>query len=131
MIWNWNVDNQILYSWWHTHTVTGLLLSCILVAFISFSFEWLAYWQNLCDHEAQVAEASYVSISTLPASMATFRPYRAPGRLRRSIIYGVRSLLAIKLMLIAMTFNGQLILSIVGGAVAAHWLIGSGSSMCH
>lgn len=120
------MENTIVYSWWHTYTPLGLMLSCITVVALSAGYEFLSFWQRIRDAEARQAETSYMSVTT-----GGTRPYQSPGKLNRTLLYGLRSLWSIKLMLIMMTFNGYLILSLVTGSILAHWILGVGGANGH
>lgn len=126
MVWNWNVSNTIVFSWWRTSSKLSLTGACILVTLITFAYEAIAYWQRARDQEALATEAHYASLGLNEDSTR----YRAAGRWSRASLYGVRTFGVILLMLIMMTFNGWLIGSIILGAVLAHYALGSAAG-CH
>lgn len=121
MWWNWDIHQTIVFPWWNTSTVLGFISACLAVVLLTVLHENLSFWQRRRDQEALAHEHNYVSLTTGDAS------YRAPGRGQRSVLYGLRSFTSILLMLIAMTFNGYLILSIVIGSVIAHYFVGVGA----
>jgi copper transporter 1 len=123
MIWNWSYHNTIVFSWWHTSSAIGLFAACLLVVTISLSHEYIAFFQAQHDREALTHEATYASLAQHGAIN-----YQVPGRLQRSLFYGMRTFFTVFLMLIMMTFNGFLIISIITGAVIGHYLLGRGAA---
>ena len=126
MVWNWDVDNTIVFSWWTTSSKVGLAGACVLVALLSFLWEGLAYWQRARDQEALATESHYANLGLTEEPLR----YRVAGRWSRALLYGVRTFGAIVLMLTMMTFNGWLIGSIVLGSILAHYSLGSMTG-CH
>lgn len=122
MVWNWDTANTIVFGWWNTESWYGLLFSCIIVMLISLAYEGVGCWQRFRDREAATQEATYASLG-VHHELA----YVAPGRLQRSLLYGMRTFLGIFCMLIMMTFNGFIISSIVIGSIIGHYLLGYGS----
>ena len=126
MIWNWSTHNVIVFSWWTTNSILGLISACIAIALISLGYEAISSFQCYLDqcvfameHHAPVGVV-FEGVRRRPAS----------GNMVRASLYGLRSFAGIFLMLIMMTFNGYLILAIVVGAVLGHYFFG-GRAACH
>ncbi|AGO12632.1 AaceriAER293Cp [[Ashbya] aceris (nom. inval.)] len=111
----WDYDNIcVIFPWWRIRSVLCLVLSCIAIAAWAYSYEYMKYYIRK-NHSG---------------SKGT--------KLRRSIWYGAQVSIAFLIMLIMMTYNGWLMLSVVVGAIAGHyhWEIKEGglldvSLACH
>lgn len=123
MIWNWDPRAIIVFSWWTTTSYAGLLFSSFLVVLISLLHELVGYYQAQRDRDALAHEVSYASLAAHGVVQ-----YQTPGRVQRALLYGMRTYLTILLMLIMMTFNGYLIISIIVGAIIGHYMLGQGAA---
>lgn len=124
MLWHWSVNNAIVFNWWRTSSRFGLFCAAVLTFLITILYEAVAFLQNKQDREAITHQINLQTLAIPPMQ------FEAPGKLRRSVLYGVRTYLSILLMLIVMSFNGYLILAVVYGAIAAHYIFGQGTG-CH
>uniref|UniRef100_A0A8R1TJB8 Copper transport protein n=1 Tax=Onchocerca volvulus TaxID=6282 RepID=A0A8R1TJB8_ONCVO len=158
--WNWKNDSSwvmnsmvlhfanhelILFDFWKTGTVLGLLASVLIVFLLSVLYEAVKalrlYFarnraverQNRIQSNIVVRESSE-HIDSVSAEMNSYSPifeysgFRAMKRLFtyyrivQSSLYFLQILLAYTLMLIAMTFNVWIILGIVFGAAFGYFL---------
>lgn len=104
-------DTCIIFSCWKIKTSLDLLLSCVVLISLSLTYEWLKY--NL-----QLYNSRQVSL-----------PLHLNGHTRLncvvgSCLYGCRVGFSFLLMLVFMTYNGWLMLSVLIGAMVGHYLFG-------
>lgn len=134
----------ILFSFWKTGTVSGMAVSmfisfllCILYEAIKGFRLFLAIYHVKQRHANAAMTSSQspladsggdnVSQDTIPFAPIlqitglTKRVFSG-FRLAQAALYGVQALLAYVLMLIVMTFNGNLILSVVAGEAVGYLL---------
>ncbi|VDN36957.1 unnamed protein product [Cylicostephanus goldi] len=132
----------ILFSFWKTGTLSGMAVSmfisfllCILYEAIKGFRLFLAIYHNkqrrsaMTSSQSALADSagdnvSHDSVSFAPMLQVTGLTRRVFSgyRLIQASLYGVQALLAYVLMLIVMTFNGNLILSIVAGEAVGYLL---------
>lgn len=124
MWWNWSTHNTIVFEWWQTSSRIGLFAATLLTILITIIYEAVAFLQAKQDREAITHQINLQTLAIPPMQ------FEAPGKLRRALMYGLRTYLSILLMLIIMSFNGFLILAVVFGAIIAHHIFGHGSG-CH
>ena len=127
MIWNWNTHNTIVFSWWTTKSILGLISACIGITLISLGYEAISSLQRYLDQNVFVMEHQHAPVGAVFEGINR-RP--ASGNMARALLYGLRSFVGIFLMLIMMTFNGYLVLAIVVGAILGHYFFG-GRVACH
>ncbi|GAA5884062.1 hypothetical protein JCM6882_002120 [Rhodosporidiobolus microsporus] len=134
MLWNWyTIDACFLSEQWHVRSVGGYVGSILGVFFAVVALEGLrrlgreydrsiraAYYkrENLA-LEALAKNASKVEV----AKAAPFRPSLKEHAIR-STFYGVQFGTAYILMLLAMYFNGGIILAIICGGFVGYGLFG-------
>ncbi|KAI7861311.1 Ctr copper transporter family-domain-containing protein [Spinellus fusiger] len=140
MIFNWQIqDVCVVFEWWHIHSVMQMILSCIAITIIAVAYEYLraqsvvldkCYKKALeNDHEEQTRE--YNSL------LGRDRPFPRSNAVMRSLLYACLTAISFWLMLVFMTFNGYLMLTIVIGAGVGHflfgtpWLTSDRSIQCH
>lgn len=118
MSFTWSYKNTcIIFSWWKISTSSGLLLSCMILVILSILYEWFKYRLQLYN--------SYQVLS-LPLNGST-RPNSVVGSNRRmvsSCLYGCQVGFSFLLMLVFMTYNGWLMLSVLIGATIGHYWFG-------
>ncbi|CAL2032517.1 hypothetical protein CAEBREN_17543 [Caenorhabditis brenneri] len=134
---------KILFSWWKTGSFSGMAVSmlisfllCILYEAIKSFRYFLAVWNNQ-KRQQRHAEASItnpqnsggdgisedsVHIAPLVQLSGFTKRLFTSYRLAQGALYGLQALLAYALMLIVMTYNMNLILSIVVGEAVGYFL---------
>ncbi|KAJ2236265.1 copper transpport protein [Coemansia sp. RSA 1722] len=117
---NWSTDNVcVLFDFWRVNSGTSLLFSVAAVFFLGYMYELLRtrvrQWeQSMAPTGISLsagAESPLVGSSTVPTSV----------RWKRALFYGLLVAYSYLLMLIFMTYNGYLMLAVIGGTVAGHY----------
>jgi copper transporter 1 len=136
MLWNWyTIDSCFLASSWHNRSLSAFAGSCIGVAFLVVSLEFIRRCQREYDRTIVrqstrprlVDEAESTSSSKGLASALVFAG-TGPAKITvmqqavRSGFYMVQFALAYLIMLLAMYYNGYLIISIFLGAFLGHFI---------
>jgi copper transporter 1 len=138
MLWNWNVmDSCFLASSWHIKSNAMFAASCIGVAFLVVCLEFLRrlskehdaylhrkFQRHLRLTQAQLAAASTTDYLGEQTSLSGYATYRASPlqQLCRAVIHGVTLGVAYIVMLLAMHYNGYVIISIIIGATIGKFL---------
>ncbi|CAL9731466.1 copper transport protein Ctr2p [Monosporozyma unispora] len=113
MSFTWSYHNTcIIFNWWKIKNLTGLILSCLTLILISISYEWFRY-------RLQVYNSKLTNVSRLNPNQ----------RAHSSVLYGVQVGFSFMLMLVFMTYNGWLMLSVVVGAILGHYIFGYKSQL--
>jgi copper transporter 1 len=139
MLWNWRVhDSCFLSSSWHVTSNSTMAVSCIGAALLVVCLEFLRRVSHEYDafilrqfqrqlYAQQPALASAASnccdglTSTFGVQQATFRA-TALQQLVRSILHGITLGIAYIVMLLIMTFNGFVFISVILGAILGKFL---------
>jgi copper transporter 1 len=140
MIWNWNVvDTCFISESWHVKNGAMFAASCVgsglLVVLLEFlrrvAHEYDAFLLRQFQRQLRVQEAALAAAlpsnccdgptSTLGTQHATFRA-SALQQLMRAIIHGAILALAYVVMLLVMSFNGYIFVSIILGAILGKFL---------
>ncbi|KAJ2755171.1 copper transpport protein [Coemansia sp. BCRC 34490] len=119
---NWSTDNVcVLFDFWRINSLTSLLLTCATVFLLGYFYEYL----RAKIHGWQVIAVSRSGTNLLADSANNTNPRdTALGtrlRWRRAVYYGLMVAYSYSLMLIFMTYNGYLIIAVIGGAIAGHY----------
>lgn len=135
MLWNTNiVDTCVVFAEWHVRSTTGFILSLLAVAAIGIGYEWLREMQRKSDlyiatRIVQARNTNTSSGTDSPGEEALLIG-RARGltrlnihvRVLRAALYGLSVFVSFFIMLIFMTYNAYLILAVVVGAAAGHFV---------
>lgn len=82
MLFNWQVqDLCVVFEWWHIHSVTGLLFSCLAVFGIAAGYEYLRAQTATLDqmwYEANSKKAADEQYETIAGEQETLL-HRATG----------------------------------------------------
>ncbi|AMD21177.1 HEL103Cp [Eremothecium sinecaudum] len=107
----WSYDNLcIVFPWWHLSSKNDLLIGCLGVALWAYLYEYMKYYiYNTQRHNASNVSSRYAT----------------------SLWYGAQVGVSFLLMLVMMTYNGYLMLSVVAGAILGHFHWGSRVSHTH
>ncbi|KAL4875255.1 Ctr copper transporter family-domain-containing protein [Aspergillus karnatakaensis] len=123
MIWNWNtIDTCFLASTWHVTTKAMFAVSCIGVALLGVSLEFLRrvtkdYEEGLQRqfHRHALSQLDDPLVCGAPPSVITYRASPIQ-QVIRAILHVTQFGVAYITMLIAMYYNGYMIISILIGA---------------
>ncbi|KAG2236607.1 hypothetical protein INT48_000161 [Thamnidium elegans] len=136
MLFNWQIkDTCIVFEWWHIYTATDLLLSCIIVFAITAGYEYLRVLSNSLDDQWSQADKKKLSdqihgeeSETTDSFLRkdTMRRWSSKQEAIRSLVYAALVGISFWLMLVFMTYNGYLMISIVLGAGFGHFIFGQG-----
>ncbi|KAK7183128.1 Copper transport protein ctr4-like protein 2 [Paraphaeosphaeria sporulosa] len=140
MLWNWRiVDSCILAGSWHIKNNAMFAASCIgaalLVVALEFlrrlSSEWDAFLLRQFQRQLRIQQGALAAAApanccdgpaaTLGTHYATFRA-TSLQQLVRAIIHGITLGLAYLLMLVVMSFNGFIFISVILGAILGKFL---------
>lgn len=143
MVWNWQViDSCFLSGSWHVKNKSMFAASCIGVFFLVVSLEfmrrvsheWDAFLLRSFQRRLRLQQAALAAMPPAPGSCcdgpestfvgtqhATFRA-TALQQLCRAILHGVILGLAYLIMLIIMSFNGYIFISVILGAMFGKFL---------
>jgi copper transporter 1 len=146
MIWNTQIaDTCIIFEQWHISTTFGFVVSCLVVIALGVLYEYLRMLQSQVDVRIATSlkrkrnnggnAATREPLETVPeeedTGLLSGRSIRRaelvsvvpPGsRAFRAIMYGITVFLSFFLMLVFMTYNAYLILSVVLGAAIGHYV---------
>ncbi|PIA14415.1 ctr copper transporter, partial [Coemansia reversa NRRL 1564] len=119
---NWSTDNVcVLFDFWRINSTASLLLSWAAVFLLGYLYEF-------CRARIRSWETALVSRSALAGSRARLETPLVGSdgigkstRIQRAVLYGLMVAYSYSLMLIFMTYNGYLILAVIGGAAAGHY----------
>ncbi|KAJ3901683.1 Ctr copper transporter family-domain-containing protein [Lentinula edodes] len=147
MLWNTQiVDTCIVFRSWHISTNTAFVISCLAIVALGVLYEYLRVFQKLIDTrialslvkdkrsrsrsssgrnspEIPLEEEGLLSGRVFKAKV-TGVPVPLPSRIFRAVLYGISVFLSFFLMLVFMTYNAYLILSVVLGAALGHFIFG-------
>ncbi|KAL4914365.1 Ctr copper transporter family-domain-containing protein [Aspergillus aurantiobrunneus] len=123
MIWNWKViDACFLSSSWHVTTKATFAVSCIGVALLAITLEFLRrvsteYEEGLQRqfHRYAVAQLDDPPVCGAAPSVATYRASPIQ-QITRAVLHVAQFGVAYILMMIAMHYNGYMVISILIGA---------------
>ncbi|CAG8579454.1 17438_t:CDS:2, partial [Dentiscutata heterogama] len=128
MLFNWDTTNLcIIFSWWKVNGIPLLILSCFFVALIGVVYELLKYLSRKYDEK--IYESCYRQISNdeeenPPAPVNRVVKLKRSQQLIRSFIYAIQAFISFFIMLIFMTYNGFLMISVVIGAGIGFFFFG-------
>ncbi|KAI9289237.1 Ctr copper transporter [Umbelopsis sp. AD052] len=136
MLFNWDVENVcIVFEWWRIKSPFGLLLSCFIIAGIAAGYEFLRHASREYDDEIIAANKKKDTSrrleddhaendGLLSTSASALTSISQQQKVIRSIIYAILVGISFWLMLVFMTYNGFLMVSVVIGAGLGHYAFG-------
>ncbi|KAI8583065.1 hypothetical protein K450DRAFT_224043 [Umbelopsis ramanniana AG] len=136
MLFNWDVENVcIVFEWWRIKSPFGLLLSCFIIAGVAAGYEFLRHASREYDDEIVAAnkkkdasrrleDEHAENDGLLSTSASALTSISQQQKVTRSIIYAVLVGISFWLMLVFMTYNGFLMISVVVGAGLGHYAFG-------
>lgn len=105
MSFTWSYKNLcIIFGWWQIKTTMGLILSCLTLTLISITYEWFRYRLQI-----------YNRGKSLQGN------HQRNSRIYASVLYGIQVAFSFLLMLVFMTYNGWLMISVILGAILGHY----------
>ncbi|CDS13948.1 hypothetical protein LRAMOSA06121 [Lichtheimia ramosa] len=142
MLFNWQIENTcIVFEWWHIRTAYGFWGSCLVVFAIAAGYEFLRVKSNNIDqlwYEARAKRGEQGLLANDGPLLRGQSPrLTTQQEIIRSSLYAVLVGISFWLMLVFMTYNGYLMLSVVLGAGVGHFAFGQGqltadrSIQCH
>ncbi|KAI9502891.1 Ctr copper transporter family-domain-containing protein [Coemansia spiralis] len=121
---NWSTENVcVLFNFWRINSTTSLVFTCAAVFLLGYLYEFsrarIRTWERSLLAGTDNTSSSTDSSMLLPRGIASISN---SVRRKRAVYYGLMVAYSYSLMLIFMTYNGYLILAIIGGAVAGHYV---------
>ncbi|KAH3899316.1 related to Copper transport protein CTR2 [Saccharomycodes ludwigii] len=113
MTFTWNYTNTcVIFKWWRIKNFFELILSCLLIIIIAQFYEYLKY-------KVTRYRKSFLTIklNSTPENSKQYQKFK----IRESLYYSVQVGYSFMLMLVFMTYNGWLMLSVVIGAFLGHY----------
>ncbi|TVY23275.1 Copper transport protein [Lachnellula hyalina] len=134
MLFTWDTNNLcLIFRWWHVQTTPGLILSLLAVVALTAAYEFLRSLSRR--YEAFAAEKAEESPNE---SVAERTPLVWSGRnqvevsqrahIIKAALYAIQNFYAFMLMLLFMTYNGWVMLSVAVGAFIGFLLFGNNTS---
>ncbi|CAK7240932.1 MAG: copper transpport protein [Sporothrix thermara] len=129
MLFTWDTRNLcIVFRWWHVRSTPGLFLSLLAVIALGVGYEALR--EGIRRYEVQLAKQA----ESVPRQVQAEVNKRA--HLIKAILYGVQNFYAFMIMLVFMTYNGWVMLSVSFGAFVGYLLFGGATTVvketaCH
>lgn len=134
MLFTWNTNNLcIVFRWWHVRTTTDLILSLLAVVALTAGYEALR--EGARRYESWVAKRR----EEIPNGAVTENtPFLWSGRNQvevskrahvvKALLYALQTFYAFMLMLLFMTYNGWVMISVGVGSFVGFLLFGTGFS---
>jgi len=134
MLFTWDTTNLcIVFRWWHIRTTPGLIFSLFAVVALSAAYEALRSLSRR--YESWVNKRQ----EELPNGAVTERtPFLWSGRNQvevskrahviKALLYAVQNFYAFMLMLLFMTYNGWVMLSVAVGSFLGYLVFGNNTS---
>ncbi|KAJ2001216.1 copper transpport protein [Coemansia thaxteri] len=119
MAFNWSTENVcVLFDFWRVNSSTSLVLTCAAVFLLGYFYEYARAAVRIWEKSNA---PSGTLVTTGPSTPLVNTGAICNGiRWRRALFYGLLVAYSYSLMLIFMTYNGFLILAVIGGAIAGH-----------
>ncbi|KAL1923800.1 uncharacterized protein VTP21DRAFT_8780 [Calcarisporiella thermophila] len=132
MIFNYDLEGVcVVFSWWRINGAFDMVLSCLAVAALAVGYEWLKMLSSRYDQQVTKSKKGYVDSE----SSSSRRHSTKRQQLWRSIWYALLVGYSFMLMLVFMTFNAYLMISMVVGTGIGFYLFGGESAArsmaCH
>jgi len=108
MFFKWTIHATILFDWWKTTTWYYYLISCIVVSAMTVFLELLRFFYHRIAHDPK-------------------RQLKWSRRSGEALLYGVYIVMSYLVMLIVMTYNVGLCMSILIGYIVGHFLFPRGA----
>ncbi|CAZ84449.1 unnamed protein product [Tuber melanosporum] len=142
MLFTWSTkDLCLVFRSWHVHNTTTLILSLFAVIALSAGYEFVRDLARR--YEARVDGSLSISEETssllpgragIAAGTDEVERRRRSGRFGKAVFYGVQVFYSFFIMLLFMTYNGWVMISVAIGSAIGYTLWGSGAAKsvaCH
>jgi len=128
MLFTWDTtDLCVIFRWWHIHSTFTLLLSLVGVALLTAGYEGV----REISRRYEISSAEYAN--TLPRRTATQREQQI--KLVKATLYAVQVFYSFFIMLLFMSYNGWIMISVAAGAFIGYLVFASGTATktvaCH
>ncbi|KIH86999.1 solute carrier family 31 (copper transporter), member 1 [Sporothrix brasiliensis 5110] len=129
MLFTWDTNNLcIVFRWWHIRTTPGLILSLLAVVALGAGYEALR--EGIRRYEMVLAKRA----EAVPRQAQVDVNKRA--HVTKAVLYGIQNFYAFMIMLVFMTYNGWVMLSVSIGAFVGYLLFGGATPVvketaCH
>ncbi|KAK9467824.1 Ctr copper transporter family-domain-containing protein [Lipomyces arxii] len=128
MLFTWNTkDLCIVFDWWHITTTFGLIVSLAVIFAVAGGYEYL-----------RMLTSPRASLDILPKreDHATTQAVKSRSKAKMAAFYAIQVFYSFFLMLVFMTYNGWVMLSVVAGAFSGHYFFSGRDSesrgmFCH
>lgn len=121
MSFNFDVNPVLLFSFWQPKDAVTLAASCLLIFFMTVAFEALkAYREKLYIDSRSSPNTQLLSSEESPSCKSMFHP----SHLLQTVLYTAQITLGYSLMLLFMSFNGFVAITIIVGAAFGFLITG-------
>ncbi|CAD6190952.1 unnamed protein product [Caenorhabditis auriculariae] len=138
MFFHFRVKDYILFEQWAPTTILAYVFSCLGVAAIAFSYEWIKFGrsklvvsnsralnkESCCEPHWDSQEIGSYSSSAPNLLPFTSHSITTPKHLISCVIFFVQLFVDYSLMMVSMTYNVPIFLSLVAGHIVAFFFIG-------
>jgi len=117
------VDETVLFDFWRTESVAGIILTAVIVVVLCFVMEFIRFYRNLrkVEHRReQLQNAAHRQKSLERSSL--FTPRLTRFAVLDALLLSAQLIIAYVLMLVFMTFNFFLCAAVIVGEAGAHFL---------
>ncbi|XP_076436670.1 high affinity copper uptake protein 1-like isoform X2 [Babylonia areolata] len=126
------IVEYILFEQLHTHTAEGFAWACIVVFVVAFLYELMKYGREELFRQHHVRLMHTALSGNEEERSLLMRPKArmcSTGHLLQTALHGLQLVISYCLMLVFMTYNVYLCLSLVAGATLGYFLVGWKRSM--
>ncbi|KAI9101953.1 Ctr copper transporter family-domain-containing protein [Phlyctochytrium arcticum] len=110
MVWNWSYDTTIIFESWRTDGLRSILLASILTYLATYFFEYYRTFRAERDRMLVVEMEGRNHIRTRRLQV------------QRALLHGLEFFVGYLLMMVFMSMNGFLCLSMVAGAISGFYV---------
>ncbi|CAB4473122.1 uncharacterized protein OCT59_028337 [Rhizophagus irregularis] len=130
MLFNWDTEKLcIIFTWWRVNSIGFLILSCFIIILLATSFEFLRFALRKYDTKIQVSYSQLQegrdANSEEVATQSNANRITYVQQLVRTLIHTSQVFLSFFLMLVFMTYNGFLMISVIIGAAIGYFVFSS------
>uniref|UniRef100_A0A914XKL0 Copper transport protein n=1 Tax=Plectus sambesii TaxID=2011161 RepID=A0A914XKL0_9BILA len=122
-------SDVILFDFWHPQSVIAQLGSCVLIFFLAVAYEGLKWFRWHLQSRLFAANRSQPPTWTTTTPITTRNPFRlntfSLPHLIQTVLFVMQIILSYGLMLVFMTYNVWLALSVILGAGVGYFIFGA------
>jgi len=121
MHFTWDTNNLcIIFEWWHIRSTAGLIFSLLAVVALGVGYEAIRsgsrrYEQWVAKRQEDIPRRNQVEVTKR-------------AHVFKAVLYAVQNFYAFMLMLVFMTYNGWVMMSVTLGAFVGYLLFGTNTS---